>query len=128
MVKSKLGAQGQQGFTLIEIIAVLVILGILAVVAVPKYFNMQNDARKAAAQGLVAAAQSQLSLGYANQKLNSSYGFNTYTSAALKAECDKVSISGNASLDCAASSNNGATITGTVEGQTNTGNWNNPEG
>ncbi|WP_029459451.1 type II secretion system protein [Solidesulfovibrio alcoholivorans] len=127
MVKSKLGAQGQQGFTLIEIIAVLVILGILAVVAVPKYFNLQNDARKSAAQGLVSAAQSQLSLGYANQKLNSNYGFNQYDDAGFKKECDKVSITGNASIDCKASGNN-ATITGTVEGQTNTGSWNNPEG
>ncbi|MEA5087672.1 prepilin-type N-terminal cleavage/methylation domain-containing protein [Solidesulfovibrio sp.] len=124
MVKSKLGAQGQQGFTLIEIIAVLVILGILAVVAVPKYFNMQDDARKAAAKGLVAAAQSQLSLGYANQQMNSSYGF---SSANIPAECQKVAVSGNASVSCTASGNN-ATITGTVEGLSANGNWNSPEG
>ncbi len=122
MVKSKLGAQGQQGFTLIEIIAVLVILGILAVVAVPKYFNMQDDARKAAAKGLVAAAQSQLSLGYANQQMNSSYGF---SSTNIPGECNKVAISGNATLSCVASGNN-ATITGTVDGIASTGNWNSP--
>ncbi|WP_366521632.1 prepilin-type N-terminal cleavage/methylation domain-containing protein [Solidesulfovibrio sp.] len=127
MVKARIGSPGQQGFTLIEIIAVLVILGILAVVAVPKYFSLQDDARRAAAQGLVAAAQSQLSLGYANQKLNSSYGFAT-TATALNAECQKVSVSGNAYIRCDAGSNNGATIQGYVDGVNNSGVWNNPEG
>jgi prepilin-type N-terminal cleavage/methylation domain-containing protein len=124
MVKSKLGAQGQQGFTLIEIIAVLVILGILAVVAVPKYFNLQNDARQQAIKGLIASAQSQLSMGYANQQFNSSYGFSV---ANIPNECKKVAVSGNASVTCAAAGNN-AVITGTVDGISNTGNWNNPEG
>ena len=62
MVERQKRARGQGGFTLIEIIAVLVILGILAIVAVPKYFDMQDQARKKAAAGLVAAAQSQLSM------------------------------------------------------------------
>lgn len=114
----------QQGFTLIEIIAVLVILGILAVVAVPKYFDMQNQARDKAAEGLVASAQSQLSLGYANSKINSSY---TFTPAD---ECNKVSVSSggseNASLACAGT--NTVTITANV-GATGsaTGYWNSPE-
>ncbi len=37
--------ESQKGFTLVEIIAVLVILGILAAVAIPKYFNLQEEAR-----------------------------------------------------------------------------------
>jgi len=46
--------RNEKGFTLIEIIAVLVILGIMAAVAVPKYIDMQEEARKNAAQAAIA--------------------------------------------------------------------------
>jgi prepilin-type N-terminal cleavage/methylation domain-containing protein len=62
-------ATGQQGFTLIEIIAVLVILGILSAVAVPKYMDMQNEARQKGLESLVSAAQSNLHMLYGKQLL-----------------------------------------------------------
>lgn len=57
--------KGQEGFTLIEIIAVLVLLGILAAVAVPRYFDMQTQAREAAGDGVVSAYQSGFALALA---------------------------------------------------------------
>lgn len=66
----KIPSTNQKGFTLIEIIAVLVILGIMAAVAVPKYFDMQKDARIKAVQSALAALQSTATMAYSQQLLN----------------------------------------------------------
>lgn len=55
----------QQGFTLIELVVVIVILGILAAVAVPRFVNMQGDARFAVLQGVAASMQSTSALIHA---------------------------------------------------------------
>jgi len=47
----------QAGFTLIEMVAVIVLLGILAVTALPRFINLQEDARAGILEGIKASAQ-----------------------------------------------------------------------
>lgn len=67
-MKKKNPLGNQKGFTLIEIIAVLIILGILAAVAVPKYFELQDDAAKAALKRAVAELTARDNLAWAKYK------------------------------------------------------------
>ena len=62
--------RNQKGFTLIEIIAVLVILGILAAVAIPKFLDLQDQSRRQALLGALAAGASQINMQYSKDLFN----------------------------------------------------------
>jgi MSHA pilin protein MshA len=67
----------QQGFTLIELIVVIVILGILAATALPRFINVQADARLAAVNGMAGGIRSAVAMVQSKYVLN---GVNTATS------------------------------------------------
>lgn len=55
----------QKGFTLIELVMVIVILGILAAVAIPRYVNMQTEARTASVNGMAGGLRSAVAVARA---------------------------------------------------------------
>lgn len=58
--------KNQSGFTLIELVIVVTIIGILAAVALPRYINLQSQARAAKAQAILGSVKSAAALARAN--------------------------------------------------------------
>ncbi len=58
----------RKGFTLIELIMVIVLLGLLAIVAIPKYYDLQQDAKLASDKGVVGGVRAGIYTYFAKNK------------------------------------------------------------
>lgn len=82
-MKNRLNSE--KGFTLIELVMVIVILGILAATAIPKFVNLQGDAKASVSKGITAALRGAIVMLHAKYLINTS---NTYDATSVFNQVD----------------------------------------
>lgn len=78
--------RNEKGFTLIELIMIIIILGILAAIAVPKYADLQDQAKDAVLDASVGALKSAAIIQFAAKKPTP--GVNTFASIRANTDLD----------------------------------------
>ena len=114
--------ESQKGFTLVEIIAVLVILGILAAVAIPKYFNLQEEAKDKALDAALGEGIGRVNQHFAKRLLlGETPGQIVYSNTTIGTNLGDftldTSISGN-TITLAISGNSGTQLAGESKSRT----------
>lgn len=79
--------QSKGGFTLIELVMVIVILAILAVTAIPKYYDLQAQAKTSAEKGVLGGVRSGIATYYGNACAGGTCAYPATLDAAANGAC-----------------------------------------
>jgi MSHA pilin protein MshA len=104
-----------RGLSLIELMIVLLIFGALAVIAIPRYLNLQQEARRAARDNMTGILRAAAGIAYADTSVNNLGAINATSIYSSLAETAGLTFGG-------------AVFTNTIGGVTYTWTFTSPAG